>query len=330
MLNGHGDDLYRYSDIDFNFSSNILGGVDHSALMRHLADRGSLLSSYPDPDASSLVRRLGPDGCVEVTAGATEAIYLLALAHRGARSAILSPTFREYEDACRIHAHTVRYISSISEISGEDMVWLCNPNNPTGRVTPHRILVDTIRSNPSTLFVIDQAYAPYTLMPVISDSEAISAGNVVLLSSLTKRYSVPGLRIGYAVGSPGIIERIHAMRMPWSVNAIALEAAHWLLNHSDSYTIDADGLHAQAQELAAKLRLAGVEVQHTDCNFILCRLPGALSASSMKEWLAIRHKTLIRDASNFRGLTQAHFRVAAQTPAQNSRLAEAIAEFLHL
>ncbi|MCM1521752.1 MAG: aminotransferase class I/II-fold pyridoxal phosphate-dependent enzyme [Muribaculaceae bacterium] len=328
MLNGHGDDLHRYRGIKANFSSNILSGVDHTPLMSHLAQYPGMLSSYPEPDASSLARRLGPEGCVEVTAGATEAIYLLAMAHRGQTSAIISPTFREYEDACHLHGHAVRYLTHLSEVTDEDLVWLCNPNNPTGTVTPLPQLMSAVKSHPSTLFIIDQAYAPYTLKPVISDSDAIEAGNAVLLSSLTKRFSVPGLRIGYAVGASAIISRINAVRMPWSVNAIALEAAHWLLDHEEDYLIDASALNKEAEIIADNLRQAGIEVTHTDSNFILCRLPGRMSAAKLKEHLAISHAILIRDASNFHGLTPSHFRIAAQSPEQNLMLVKAIKDYV--
>lgn len=331
MLNGHGDDLYLYPGLKLtNFSSNILGGVDHTALMKRLASAIQAPASYPEPDASSLARRLGPEGCVEVTAGATEAIYLLAQAHRGARSAILIPTFSEYADACRLHAHSVEFFHDLDQLPGLgcDMVWLCNPNNPTGRVIEHDRLLSLFSENGDKIFVVDQAYAPYTTLPTVTDREAIRAGNVVLLKSFTKRFSVPGLRIGHAVGAPGLIKSMHAVRMPWSVNALAIEGAHWLLDNAGGYVIDAGGLHREALFLSRELSNLGIATQPTDCNFILCRLPGPHTAARLKEYLAKEHAILIRSAANFHTLSPAHFRVAAQTRPENIRLVEAVKDFL--
>lgn len=331
MINGHGDDLHRYPGRNLiNFSSNILSGVDHTPLMEHLAPLASLPASYPDPDASALARMLGAEDTVVVTAGAVEAIYLIALAYRGCRSAIVGPTFSEYEDACRLHAHTVSHVVSLSDTTGAEMVWLCNPNNPTGHVTPHATLLAHIKAHPSTLFVVDQAYAPYTTHPLLTPSEAVAAGNVVMLSSLTKRFSVPGLRIGYAVGAPGIMDRIKAVRMPWSVNALAIEGACWLLERADRYPVDADSLHAEALRLASAMGEMGIETLPTDCNFILCRLTDGRPAARLKEWLVEHHNILIRDASNFHGLTPSHFRIASQTPAHNDRLINALKQWTTL
>lgn len=330
MINGHGDDLHLYPGCTpLNFSSNILSGVDHTRLMARLAEAASLPSSYPDPDGSSLARLLGPEGTVEVTAGAVEAIYLIALSRRGSRSVIIGPTFREYEDACRLHGHTITYASSLPEAPEADIIWLCNPNNPTGRVTPHATLLRHIVARPRTLFVVDQAYAPYTTLPLLTDYEAVKAGNVVLLSSLTKRYSVPGLRIGYAIGAPALMSEIKKVRMPWSVNAIALEGARWLIAHSADYPVDAPALHAEATRLRTALISLGIEVEPTDCNFILCLLTDGRTAADLKQALMEHDNILIRDASNFHGLTRAHFRVAAQTPDLNDLLIQAIARWLN-
>ncbi len=330
MIDGHGDDLHLYPGrTPINFSSNILADVDHSLLMARLAEAASLPSSYPDPDGSSLARLLGPEGTVEVTAGAVEAIYLIALSRRGSRSVIIGPTFREYEDACRLHGHTVTYSPSLTEAPQADIIWICNPNNPTGRVTPRATLRRHIAARPATLFVVDQAYAPYTTLPLLTPSEAVKAGNVVILSSLTKRYSVPGLRIGYAIGAPHLMADINKVRMPWSVNAIALQGARWLIDHSADYPVDASALHAEAARLRTAFIALGIDVEPTDCNFILCCLTDGRTAAALKQALMEHDNILIRDASNFHGLTRAHFRVAAQTPERNDLLIHAIARWLN-
>ena len=109
MINGHGDDLYRYTTpITSNFSSNVFCGIDHSVLFQRLADALPRLCSYPEPEPASLESALAaffrvPADSVCFTNGATEAIYLIAQAFRGRKSAVWMPTFSEYADACGLH-----------------------------------------------------------------------------------------------------------------------------------------------------------------------------------------------------------------------------------
>ncbi len=340
MLHGHGDDIYRYGDkIRYNFSSNVYSDVDHSALMNHLADVGdSLLKNYPEPEAESLEAKIAskigvtPDE-VLVTNGATEAIYLIAMSQHGCKTQIVAPAFREYQDACKLHGVSVEFIPDVSKITNDAVsLWLCNPANPTGIVTDLNVLNDIVKQYSDKLFIIDQAYAAYSVKPVMSHTDAVSARNVILLSSLTKDFAVPGLRIGYAVGNNHLLDKLRKLRMPWSVNALAIEGAKYILDHSSDYRIDAIGLHNEALRLSEGLRNLGITVNPTDCNFILCQLPlaGGLRGDSLKQYLIDNYGILIRDASNFEWLTPYHFRIAAQTPAANTLLLNAISNIMKL
>lgn len=336
MIDGHGDDLFRYGDkIKVNFSTNIPQNVDHTALLNHLAEVGAIFKNYPEPEPRSVERKLAKlHGAntenIIVTNGATEAIYLLAHAFAGGQSAILSPTFREYQDACGIFDHSVQFVTTLNDISGTpDTVWLCNPNNPTGKVYDRNNLLAVIDNHPMTVFVVDQAYASYTVRDVISVSDAIIRKNVVMLHSMTKQFTVPGLRIGYAIGPEPIIRRLRSLKMPWSVNSIAIEAAHFLLNNASDYMHDAGALYNEAKRLSEKLRESGLTVEDTDCNFLLALLPYG-AASELKTWLIDNHGLLIRDASNFEGLTLRHFRIAVQDSNENNLLVKAIKEWISL
>lgn len=336
MIEGHGDDLHRYGGrVRVNFSTNIPQHADHSGLLSHLARCGAAVSNYPEPAPHSVERLLAAghgigEENVMVANGATEAIYLLAHAYEGGKSAVIVPTFREYQDACRVFSHSVRFISSLEHVGGGlDMVWLCNPNNPTGRVYDRDCLLDVVDAFPSTLFVVDQAYAEYSVKRVLGVEDVLERGNVVMLHSLTKRFFVPGLRIGYAVGEASVLGRMRRLTMPWSVNALAIEAARYLLAHSDGYRIDAARLHLEAMRMAGAFSDMGMEVGPTDCNFVLVRLRDK-TARELKEWLVERHGLLIRDASNFEGLSAAHFRVAAQSREENDMLINALKEWIVL
>ena len=345
MIVGHGDDLWRYGrPIIANFSSNVFSRVDLSGLKAHLAKHLNEIDHYPEPEPYTLEAAIAalhgiPAESVCVTGGATEAIYLIALAWRGSRSTIADPTFSEYEDACRLHGHSIEtVISTGAKRSGEisrqsrddngDMVWLCNPNNPDGRVTPQAELRAAVKANPDRLFVLDQSYGFFTREPLMSAAEAVSSGNVLQLHSMTKRYAMPGIRLGYVVGAPQLIARIRKVRMPWSVNALAIEAGLWLCAHPDAAPIDLPALLAESQRLAGALRrIPGVSVAPSSTHFMLCRLESG-SASQLKDYLAREKGLLIRDASNFRGLDAGHFRIAAQSSEENDLLIKAIEEYL--
>ena len=112
MIEGHGDDAYKYQDINVNFSSNVYNHFCHEGLFCHLAEKLDNVVFYPEPAPArfeaALAQLLGLHSDeVCVTNGATEAIYLIAQTFRRSRSSILMPTFSEYRDACRIHEHQI-------------------------------------------------------------------------------------------------------------------------------------------------------------------------------------------------------------------------------
>lgn len=334
MIEGHGDDSFRYATrICHNFSTNICTDVDHSALIAHLAARAQSIKSYPEPSPESteaiIAAKLGVDKeCVMVTNGATEAIYLIAQLLRGGRAAIVVPTFREYQDACRINGHEVVFVRALSEIPEDaSSVWLCNPNNPTGKTVGRSLILDAVASHPSAVFIVDQAYCDYAVATLITYAEAVSHPNLLLLNSLTKRFAIPGLRIGYATGHGGLLRKVRALRMPWSVNQLAIEASGFLLGNEDRYVIDAAALHSEAMRLRDSLGEAGIVTSETDCNFFLSRLPEG-NASELKEFLIGNYGILIRDASNFEGLDSRYFRIAAQNRDENDLLIKAIKEWM--
>lgn len=336
MIDGHGDDLWRYGErVRHNFSTNIHSAFDHSALMAHIASSAHAILSYPEPEPISVEKKIADmHGCklevVMVTNGATEAIYMIAKEFSGSNSAIVSPTFREYQDACKMHGHHIDFIQSLNDLSDEHrLIWLCNPNNPTGSVIPKDILLEIIAENKDKVFVIDQAYSDYTLLPTLSAMDAVEAGNMILLGSLTKRFAVPGLRIGYAIGAVDLISKVKRWRMPWAVNGIAIESAKFLTDNIDQYNIDAEGLHTEALRISRELQKFGIEVEDTDCNFMLCKLAGG-TAAELKQYLIEEGGILIRDASNFEGLTERHFRVAAQTLEENDMLIDLVGQFVQL
>lgn len=334
MIEGHGDDLHIYGDkVRHNFSSNVVPGFDHSALIDHMSRSGWMLDRYPEPTPRSLEASIAEINGVDadevlVTNGATEAIYSIARLFSGQRSAIQVPAFREYQDACRLYGHDVRFALSTSELdTSARLVWLCNPANPTGIVTPAEEIPDLCDRNRDTVFVIDQAYSDYTECRIITASEAVKRGNILLLGSLTKRFAVPGMRVGYVTGNSSLLGPLRAERMPWQVGGPAIVAAQWLIDHREQYVIPAAKLHSEALRIAREFNSMGITTTPTDCNFILCKLPAG-SAAYLKDWLVDNHGLLIRNAENFETLTPRHFRVAAQRSDQNDLLINAVRQWI--
>ncbi len=336
MILGHGDDIYQYDNIDIDFSSNIYHHFNHDKLFSYLSGRLPHVTHYPEPVPCSLEKAIsrfvgvGHDE-VMVTNGVTEAIYLIAQTFRGNKSAILQPTFSEYADACVIHGHQVCNIYSLEGLtSGIQMMWICNPNNPTGKVVDKTELLNLIGSHESVLFVIDASYEPFTLKPLPKTNELSEFPNVLTLHSLTKEFSVPGLRIGYVTANSGLLRQIRLQRMPWSVNQTAIDAGSYLIQHKEDYTIDVYGLMEERERVSEELNDLGVvDVWPSDSHLILCRLRIG-KASALKSFLASEYHLLIRDAGNFEGLDQGYFRIAVQGREEDDMLLKGIKQWIAL
>lgn len=335
MIFGHGDDTFRFGDkIKMNFSSNVYFGADYSALKEHLMEHFDVVSHYPEPDAQSLERMLAehlgiPENSVMVTNGANEAIYLIAQLYQGWASIIPQPTFNEYEDACRAFNHLISYDTADDlELLPQDRIyWICNPNNPTGNVLLKSLMDHIIRQHPRYLHVVDQSYADYTLCPMLEPHEMTDCYNLLLVHSLSKKYCIPGLRLGYIVSSPIIIDRLRDIRQPWTVNAMAIEAGKYLIENDINMIPNLTEYLAEAKRLHSRLsELDGLMLMKSDTNFMLVNIDIG-NTQELKQWLIDNYGILIRDASNFRGLDNHCFRVTAQRPEENDLLVEALAEY---
>ncbi|MBQ9215207.1 MAG: aminotransferase class I/II-fold pyridoxal phosphate-dependent enzyme [Prevotella sp.] len=335
MIFGHGDDTFRFGDkIKINFSSNVYFGADYSALKQHLMKHFDIVGHYPEPEAQSLERILAAhlgvsENSVMVTNGANEAIYLIAQLYQGWASIIPQPTFNEYEDACRAFNHLISYDATDElEVLPQDRIyWLCNPNNPTGNVLLKSLVNHIIRQHPRYLYVIDQSYADYTLCPMLEPREMTDCYNLLLIHSLSKKYCIPGLRLGYIVASPIIIDRLRDIRQPWTVNAMAIEAGKFLVENDINMIPDLKDYLEEAQRLHSRLsEQEGLMLMKSDTNFMLVNIDIG-NTQELKRWLIDNYGILIRDASNFRGLDNHCFRVTAQKPSENDLLIEALAKY---
>jgi threonine-phosphate decarboxylase len=338
MIEGHGDDAYRYKvPILADFSSNVLYGPLDAGLRAHLQEKVSTVTHYPESSAQSLQAVAAEaygvaSDQVLVTNGVTEAIYLAAQAGRHLKTAtILTPAFAEYEDASRLHGLDIHWLpwDSLTPDTHlpNGLVFLCHPNNPTGAALSSDRLRQLLSVHRETVFIIDESYIAFTqavtsLLPQLGDYP-----NVVVLRSLTKSCRIPGLRIGFAIGHRSLISRLRECKMPWSVNRLAIEAGLYIFAHLPPFSPSLGQLLTNTAAWRGELRSAtGWRVYDTDTHYFLVETPAAFTAAALKEHLITGHGLLIRDASNFKGLTAHHFRVACQSSEDNRLLTEALRE----
>lgn len=333
MIEGHGDDLHHYEPgmVRFNFSTNIYQQANHMSLKLHLFERMDVINNYPEPQPRSLEKMIAerldisPEA-VMVTNGATEAIYLIAHMLHHSASVIPQPTFNEYADACRINHHIISYENTddLKELPNDRVYWICNPNNPTGNVMTKGIVEYMVRRSPRYTFVVDQSYENYTLDPLIEPKEVVDCHNLLVLHSLSKKYAIPGMRLGYVTGHPDVIHLLRSLRHPWSVSALAIEAGKFLIAQDKPVIPNLQEYLDEALRLRDRLReVEGIRVFETKTNFMLCEVEN-MTSTELKDRLIHGHGILIRDCFNFTGLSNHFFRVAAQRPDENDLLVEAI------
>ncbi len=334
MISGHGNNPEEFrGKLEADFSTSVYFGGMPEGLKLHLAQCLEKLVNYPEPASTTLKERIAAFHGIEasriiVCNGSTEAFYMLAACFARQRSSILVPSFSEYEDACRLYQHHLEFIDNSTPLSalpsGPGLCWLGNPNNPDGRMYPVSEIRAFCESHPSKMLILDEAFTGMCPGAGSVLGPDIHLPNLVIVRSLTKSFAIPGIRLGYLVGHPEIVDRLSSFRQPWSVNTLAQEAGIYLLDHYNELFPDAALLSRQSQDLQAKLSsLPGLEVKASPCHFFLLRLRQG-RASDLKRFLLEQHGILIRDAANFRGLDASYFRVAVRNEVQNQALSEGI------
>ncbi|MDO6434091.1 aminotransferase class I/II-fold pyridoxal phosphate-dependent enzyme [Flavitalea sp. BT771] len=329
MLYGHGDNGYRLGgDIIADFSTNVWHGGEPAGLKEHLFSQWRQINRYPEVAGESLaVKAARHHGLTSenilVTNGATESIYLIAQAYAARRSGIVIPSFSEYEDACRMHGHKVDLIEwdHLAVPGKQELLWLGNPNNPTGAVFSQ--MEHLLGNHPDTLFIIDEAFIEFTRTITSAISLLHHYPNLAILRSLTKTFSIPGLRLGYIAASREIINKLQSLKMPWSVNAMALVAGHFIFDHYASIGIPLDRLLQDKESFVRQLRQDHLTVLDSHTHFFVCETSSG-TARALQQYLLDECRILIRDAGNFRGLSERHFRLATLAPHQNQLLITAL------
>jgi histidinol-phosphate aminotransferase len=322
--------------LDFSVNSNPFG---HSPLVLE-AIRSTPLERYPDRESIALRRALSKQLDVQpeqilVGNGAAELIQLTTLAclQKGNHVLVIEPTFGEYERCVRLregNLHSWRaipengFIPNPKEIQKKlneqemRLVFVCNPNNPTGQILPLDVLNEWSRVFPETLFVVDEAYLAF--VSEMKSAITLRRKNILILRSMTKDYAIAGLRLGYAVGDKFIIEIMTNLRSAWNVNAFA-QAAGLAALQSEIYLSETLAkLRGEKETLVSWLKELAYEPVPSQTHYFL--LPVG-NGTQFRQQLLV-YGILVRDCTSF-GLAS-YVRIATRKHEENMRLLSTIKE----
>ena len=329
--------------LDFSANINPLGPPEwlRSVISSHV----SALVHYPDPDALMLIDAVAahykiPADEILVGNGSTEILYLLPRALPKARAVIPVPAYADYERAADLSGLSVEKVflkehqgfrldvaQLESKLKGDELVFLGQPNNPTGLPCDVQALRDLVGKHPATVFIVDEAFADFVegLDRLASNRPA----NVVVLCSLTKFYAIPGLRLGCAMADRTTAEKVRRTMPPWTVNTLAQAVGVAALQDAD-YTKQTRTLlrHLRERLTAELLAIPSLTVYPGAANFLLLRLDRTdIDAPTLARRLLAKGLA-IRVCDNFDGLDARFFRLAVRTEEENLRLCQALSETL--
>ncbi len=338
--------------VDFSVDVNPFGfpAVVRSTILDHLDD----IRCYPDPSARELREAIAayhqvPAESILPGNGTAELIGVLARLPHVKKCVIVVPTFGEYEWVMEQAGVTTALVQAVEPnkfrldvaqqdwprlLEGVDVVVLCNPNNPTGVVTSKDDVLEIAHRchEVGARLIVDEAFVEFLEHPdkISVVAEALQLGHVVVLRSLTKFFAIPGLRLGYLVACPAIVEELRAFQPAWPLNTFALAVGVRLLKETD-YVVRSRQAIAELRDEFQRLlsALPGLQPFPSVTNFVLCRLADSGITSSELCDRLVSQGLLLRNCDSFTGLELGRFiRVAVRNREENQRLVSALREAL--
>lgn len=321
--------------VDFSVCTNPFGPPPGTRKALQLAK----LECYPDSRSTMLRRALAAyigveEGNVLVASGSTELIRMAALAYAGRSETVVipRPAYGDYEIACRLIGASIvdrpraggkdlrldmSGIVSVLKRRQPRVLFLCNPNNPTGQYFSREDVGSALDASPETLVVLDEAYASFVAERWPSES-LLARRNLLVVRSMTKDYALAGLRLGYALAHRSIISVLERVQSPWSVNAMAQRAG--------LTAIEADGYLEECRKhigtakafLLRELERLGLETVPSAASFFLVKVG---NAAQFRRRL-LRQGFLVRDCASF-GLPE-YIRLGVRTLPECRRFIKAI------
>jgi threonine-phosphate decarboxylase len=341
----HGGDVWRYPHTLIDFSSNVNPLGPSSRVLKAVAKAIAEVRSYPPSGeelSAAIATKHGVDErCVVLGNGSSELIktFCEAFLSQGDTVVIPQPTFSEYEYFSKLYGASVRDVlmqpaekdALLSSAGDAKVLFLCNPNNPTGHALALKeieaLAEEALRKD--SLVFLDEAYVEFSnLESALQLVEAFP--NLVVLRSMTKFYSIPGLRIGYCIASPEVAKYLRLALPPWNVNTLAQRAALAALGDGEFAEKSREYLAKEKERLFSELRrLPLLKVYPSAANFFLINIKETgLKSPEMKAKL-VEKGVLIRDCSTFKHLGEEHIRVCVRKREENLRLLAAMEVLLN-
>jgi threonine-phosphate decarboxylase len=333
------------SFLDYSANINPLGLA--SSVKRAIIQAVDQVIHYPDADCAALKAALSsfygvPEICVTPGNGAVELLYILCNVLRPERVLIPAPSFGEYERAARAAKAEVHYVylqpaddfsiqinELITHIPGKRMVFLGNPNNPTGTLLKRRDIAALLAAarEEQAYVVVDESFldflpddSDYTCRPLLSEYH-----NLIIIHSLTKFYAIPGLRLGFALTNAQLADELQLSKDPWNVNSLAQVAGVAALHDKEYQRSSRELVNTAKMQMYDSVReIAGLTPFAPSVNFLLVNIAGTrLTAAQLRRRLMAKG-ILIRDCSNYPGLSAEYVRLAVKLPKQNRKLMEVL------
>ena len=299
---------------------------------------------YPDPLCRELRAKLAlhegvPAEQILCGNGAADLIFRLVWAKKPRRALVTAPTFAEYATAlksvgCMVERFFLREQEDFAVTDafcaairpGVDMVFLCQPNNPTGQLTALPLVEQVLRRCAAcgTLLVVDECFLDFLPDHALHTAKGLlGEGDLVILKAFTKLYGMAGVRLGYCLcGDETLLEKMQTAGQPWAVSSLAQAAGVAALKET-AYVDEVRALIArQRPVLTAGLRALGLRVIDGKANYLLFRAPADLNERLRPLG------TQVRSCANYPGLGPEWYRTAVRTASENARLLELMKEVL--
>lgn len=339
----HGGDVYGGNAglLDFSVCLNPAGAPQAVLLA---AQEGVLRQGYPDPRCRSLVRAAAQrDGVEEKMVlwgnGCADLIDRFALSLRPKKAVLLAPTFGEYRRAlegvgCQIEEVVLSQKNGFfpnetlldAIVPGVDLVFLCDPNNPTGRLMDEGLLYQILERcrQVGAMLAVDQCFLELTAARPDRLADQLAGGSLILFRALTKSYALSGLRLGYCLcGQRELLEQMAGILQPWPVSIPAQMAGEYALQSFPCWPFDCfPAIQSERERLKTALETLGLWVCPSESCFLLFRGPEDLGKRLKGKGI------FVRDCANYSGLGPGWYRAGLRTPEENERLAAALQELL--
>ena len=340
--NQHGGDVYGGGiTLDFSANTNPLGTPP--SVLEAVCRALPRLHRYPDPYCRRLVQAIAgheqvPASYILCGNGAADLIYTYCAALRPRTAVELAPTFGEYgaglaQVGCRVERYFLhqaqnfdldeRFLSFLEEKKPE-VVFLCNPNNPTGRLIPLPLLEQILQycaAQGARLF-LDECFLDLTEDGVSAKSLLAAHPELLILKAFTKSYGMAGIRLGYCLcADNALLRRMAAASPPWNVSSPAQSAGEAALAERDFLQRTLSLVHTERRWLTDNLTALGFWVCPSHANYLLFRGPLGLREGLLQQGIAIR------GCGNYNGLGDGWYRIAVRPHGENEALITAIRQF---